>query len=292
MAVNVAKPVARATRRRAWIFRKWERVLLYAVLTVMGAAMFYPLLWLVFSSFKTKFDIISLPVHLLPAHWVTDGYQEVWNQTTLAQAYVNSMILCLAALVSVLFTSSLGGYAFARLEFPGRRIVFYFILSTTMVPSLTLIIPLYLVVNDLHLLNTYAGVWLPGAVSSFGIFLARQFIYSIPKELYDSAKVDGCGDFGIYVRIILPLTKPVLSLLAITTFLGTFNGYLWPLIVLTNQSLYTIPLILAQINQSYGGVNYQVVMAGAVLSCIPNVIIYMIFQRNFVQGIALTGIKM
>ncbi len=228
---------------------------------------------------------------MLPAQWVTDGYQQVWTQSKLGRAYINSIGLCIAACISVLFTSSLGGYAFARLNFPGHKLLFYFILSTTMVPGLTLLIPLYLVVQKLRLLNTYAGVWLPGAVSSFGIFLSRQFIYSIPRDLYESAKIDGCGDFGIYWRIILPLIKPVLSLLAIGTFLGSFNGYLWPLIVLTNQDLYTLPLILVQIESAFGALNYQVIMAGAVLSSIPTVLVYLVFQRNFVQGIALTGIK-
>jgi ABC-type glycerol-3-phosphate transport system permease component len=147
-------------------------------------------------------------------------------------------------------------------------------------------------VQHLGLLNSYAGVWLPGAASSFGIFLSCQFIYTVPRDLYESAKIDGCGDWGIYWRIILPLIKPVLSLLAITTFFGSFNNYLWPLVVLTNQDLYTLPLILVQISSTFGTLNYQVIMAGAVLASIPTIVVYLIFQRNFVQGIALSGIKL
>jgi ABC-type glycerol-3-phosphate transport system permease component len=284
-------PVGRARNRYAWWAARGRTATLLVIMTIIAIVMFYPFLWLVFSSFKTKADIVALPIHLLPARWVTDGYQVVWSQTSLGRAYVNSIVLCIMACASVLFTSSLGGYAFARLSFPGNRLLFYFILSTTMVPGLTLLIPLYLVVQHLGLLNTYIGVWLPGAVSSFGIFLSRQFIYTVPRDLYESAKIDGCGDWGIYWRIILPLIKPVLSLLAITTFLTSFNNYLWPLIVLTNQDLYTLPLILVQISSTFGALNYQVIMAGAVLASLPTIVVYLIFQRNFVQGIALSGIK-
>jgi ABC-type glycerol-3-phosphate transport system permease component len=160
-----------------------------------------------------------------------------------------------------------------------------------MVPFLTLLIPLYLVMKELHLLNSLWGLWAPSIFSSFGIFLSRQFIYGIPSELYDAAKIDGSGDWGIFRNIILPLTKPLLSVLAIFTFLGTFNAYLWPLVILNDKDKMTLPLVLSRIADRFGALDYQAVMAGSVLISLPPLLVFLIFQRNFVRGIALTGLK-
>lgn len=255
--------------------------------------MFYPFIWLLFSSFKTGADILSLPVTLLPERWTLDAYLMVMDPTraNLPIAYVNSIIVTSGTVISVLITASMGGFIFARLEFPGSDYLFYFVLSTTMVPFLTLLIPLYIVMRELNLLNSLWGVWLPSMFSSFGIFLCRQFVYGIPRELYDAAKIDGSGDFGIYRNIILPLTKPILSALAIFVFLGAFNAYLWPLVILNEEKKLTLPLIIARMANRFGGTDYQAVMAGSVLVSIPPLIVFLIFQKNFVRGIALTGLK-
>jgi ABC-type glycerol-3-phosphate transport system permease component len=213
------------------------------------------------------------------------------TRVNLPRAYLNSIIVTVGTVAAVLFTSSLGGFVFARLDFPGRNYLFYFILSTTMVPFLTLLIPLYIVMRELSLLNTLWAVWLPSIFSSFGVFLSRQFIYGIPGELYDAAKIDGSGDFAIYRNIIVPLTKPLLSVLAIFTFLGAFNAYLWPLVVLNDEEKLVLPLILSRMANRFGGTDYQAVMAGSVLVSIPPLLVFLVFQRNFVRGIALTGLK-
>lgn len=271
----------------------WVKGLLFVLLGLFSFAMFYPFLWLIFSSFKTGADIVRIPVTLLPETWTLSAYQLVLDpsRANLPIAYWNSILVTTGTVLSVLITSSMGGFIFARLDFPGRNVLFYFVLSTTMVPFLTLLIPLYIVMRELNLLNTLWGVWVPGIFSSFGIFLCRQFVYGIPRELYDAAKIDGSGDFGIYRNIILPLTKPVLSALAIFTFLGTFNAYLWPLVVLNDEDKLTLPLIIARMANRFGGTDYQAVMAGSVLVSIPPLIVFLIFQRNFVRGIALTGLK-
>jgi multiple sugar transport system permease protein len=260
-------------------------------LSAGSVAMFYPFLWLVFSSFKSSSEIIARPIRLLPQEWTLGAFQLVWNGTNLPRAYANSLLVTTAVVVTVLFTSSLGGYVFARLSFPGRQVVFAFVLATTMVPFVTLLIPLYLVMMRLSLLNNLVALWLPGAVSPFGIFLCRQFIHGIPRDLYDAAKVDGAGDFRIYLNIIVPLLKPVLGVLAIFTTLTAFNAYLWPLVVLNDERLYTLPLVLAQISTSLGVTNYQAVMAGSLLASIPNILMLLVFQRHIVRGIALTGLK-
>ena len=255
--------------------------------------MFYPFIWLLFSSFKTGADIVRLPVQLWPQKWTLTAYQMVMDPTraNLPIAYVNSIIVTTGTVLSVLITSSMGGFIFARLEYLGRDYLFYFVLSTTIVPFLTLLIPLYIVMRELNLLNSLWGVWVPSIYSSFGIFLCRQFVYGIPRELYDAAKIDGSGDFGIYRNIILPLTKPILSALAIFVFLGAFNAYLWPLVILNEEKKLTLPLIIARMANRFGGTDYQAVMAGSVLVSIPPLIVFLIFQKNFVRGIALTGLK-
>lgn len=279
--------------RRWLVSGKWVKTLIFLLLAAISFAMFYPFFWLIFSSFKTGADIVRIPVTLLPQKWTLSAYQMVMDPTraNLPIAYMNSIIITTGTVLSVLLTSSMGGFVFARLDFPGRDYLFYFVLSTTMVPFLTLLIPLYIVIRDLNLLNSLWGVWVPSIFSSFGIFLCRQFVYGIPRELYDAAKIDGSGDFGIYRNIIVPLTKPVLSALAIFVFLGSFNAYLWPLIVLNDEEKLTLPLIIARMANRFGGTDYQAVMAGSVLVSIPPLIVFLIFQKNFVRGIALTGLK-
>jgi multiple sugar transport system permease protein len=279
--------------RRWWLSGRWIQTLIIVLLAAFSVAMFYPFVWLLFSSFKTGADIVKIPVTLLPEQWTLDAYRLVTNpeRVDLPRAYLNSVVVTTGTVLAVLFTSSLGGFVFARLDFPGRNYLFYFILSTTMVPFLTLLIPLYIVMRELSLLNTLWAVWVPSIFSSFGIFLSRQFIYGIPGDLYDAAKIDGSGDFAIYRNIILPLTKPLLSVLAIFVFLGSFNAYLWPLVVLNDESKLTLPLILSRMANRFGGADYQAVMAGSVLVSLPPLLIFLIFQRNFVRGIALTGLK-
>ncbi len=283
----------RSAMQRWWTGDGWLRTLLFVLLAFFSFVMFYPFVWLLFSSFKSGADIVRIPVTLWPQRWTLEAYLMVMDPTraNLPMAYVNSILVTTATVLTVLTTSSMGGFIFARLDFPGRDYLFYFILATTMVPFLTLLIPLYIVMRELNLLNTLWGVWVPGIFSSFGIFLCRQFVYGIPRELYDAAKIDGSGDFNIYRNIILPLTKPVLSALAIFTFLGTFNAYLWPLVVLNDEDKLTLPLIIARMANRFGGTDYQAVMAGSVLVSIPPLLVFLFFQRNFVRGIALTGIK-
>jgi multiple sugar transport system permease protein len=285
-ALSVSHPVARW--RTSGRLTPWAIGLL---LTIGAFAMIYPFLWMVFGAFKSNQDIITQPIQILPREWTLVGFREVWNTSGLPRSYVNSLFISFAILITTLFTSSIGGYAFARLNFPLRQVLFYFVLSTTMVPFLTLLIPLYLVMNDLNLLNSYWALWIPAGVSSFGIFLCRQFILGIPVDLYEAAKLDGATDFGIYVQIILPLIRPVLSALAIFSFIASFNSFLWPLVVLNDEKLYTMPLILVRISQTQGGTNYQAAMAGSLLASIPTIVVYLIFQRKFVKGISLSGIK-
>jgi len=298
-ALSVEDPRKRASRPRRRTLQRLSSheiridLVIGLILAVFSFVMFYPFLWLLFSSFKTGADIVRIPVSLLPREWSLSAYQMVLdpNRANVPRAYVNSLVVTGATVFTVLFTSSLGGFVFARLDFPGRRYLFYFILSTTMVPFLTLLIPLYIEMRVFHILNTLWAVWLPSMFSSFGIFLCRQFIYGIPSELYESARIDGAGDFMIYRRLIVPLIKPALAVLTIFTFLGSFNAYLWPLVVLNDEQKLTLPLILSRMANRFGGTDYQGLMAGSVLVSIPPLIVFIVFQRYILKGIALTGIK-
>lgn len=275
-----------------WLSMRWPELLLTLVVGLLGVLMFYPFLWLIFSSFKTARDIVTLPVQLLPrGQWSFEAFGRVVSDPDLPRAYANSLGISSVTVALVLFTSSLGGYAFARLQFPGRDLLFLFILSTTMVPFITLLIPLYLVMQRLGFLNTYMAILIPSAVSSFGIFLCRQFISVLPRDLYEAAKIDGCDDLAIYWLIILPLTRPVLATLAIFTFLGSFNSYLWPLVVLNDKSLFTLPIALTKLLSTFGVTNYDLIMPASLLATFPPVIVYLILQRNFVRGIAMSGLK-
>lgn len=288
----LARPQVGNWRRWTTGDRRIEAVIIL-LLVFFSIVMVYPFIWLLFSSFKNGADIVRIPIQLLPEQWTLSAYQMVMNpeRANLPRAYLNSFAVTAGTVSTVLFTSSLGGFVFARLDFPGRKYLFYFILATTMVPFLTLLIPLYIVMKNLNLLNSLWGLWVPSMFSSFGIFLSRQFIYGIPGELYDAAKIDGSSDFAIYRTIILPLIKPLLSVLAIFVFLGTFNAYLWPLVILNDKDKMTLPLVLSRIADRFGAQDYQAVMAGSVLISLPPLLVFLFFQRNFVRGIALTGLK-
>lgn len=279
--------------KRIFTSERWIGLLIGVILAAFSVVVLYPFLWLILSSFKTGQDIVRIPVTLLPAKWTLSGYRMVLdpNRANILQGYINSFVVTGVTVISVLFTSSLGGYVFGRLEFPGRKYLFYFILATTMVPFMTLLIPLYIEMKYLKMLDSFGALWLPSLFSSFGIFLCRQFVYGIPRDYYESAKIDGATDLMIYFRILLPLMRPVLAVLTIGTFLGSFNSFLWPLVALNTESKLTLPLLLRRMADRFGGTDYQGVMAGSVLVMLPPLAVFFVFRRYIVQGIALTGVK-
>jgi len=272
---------------------RWTTPVIVVLMTIAGVAMLYPFLWMVFGSFKTMPDIIRIPPELLPRPWTLEAFQEVFgHRVNIWRGYLNSFFVTGIVIVTVLFTSSLGCYVFTRLNFPGRRVVFYFVLSTTMVPAMTLMIPRYLIWYKVELLNTYWPIWLGALFNAFGIFLWCQFILGIPVDLYESAKLDGAGDFGIYRRIILPLCKPIAAIQIIGLFLGTFNDFLTPLLYLNDEAKFTLPLLLRVVASRFAGQgSYNVVMAGSLLTTLPVLIVFMIFRRYIIQCIALTGLS-
>jgi len=218
------------------------------------------------------------------------NYEETWNIVPFGRYFLNSLLVALCITLGQLLTCSLGGYAFSRLRFPGRDAVFLLYLATLMIPTPVLTVPIYLLLREYHLLNTYQGVILPGLFSAYGTFLLRQFFLTIPRELEEAATIDGAGRFGVYLRIILPLSGPALAALATFAFLGSWNDFFWPSIVLTDPDLLTLPVGLAHLNDIYW-FDYSRLMAGSMIGIVPAILMYMLFQRLITRGVVMSGLK-
>ena len=220
----------------------------------------------------------------------TSNYRNLWKTVPYNRYFVNSVFIATASTLLTLFFCSLGGYAFAKYQFRGQKILFGILLASMMVPFQVLLVPLFGLMYDIGWLNSYKAIVIPFSVGAFGVFLMRQFIVTIPSELLDAARIDGCSEFGIYYRIVLPIIKPALGALTIYSFLGSWNGYLWPLIILRDEAKYTLPIGLANLVGTYRQ-DYGMLMAGTLLSLMPIVILFLAMQREFVQGITLGGVK-
>ena len=269
-----------------------SRVFLYSILLFGCLFTLVPFLWMLSTSFKSATEIVKLPPTLLPEKFTLQSYQTIFNdpRVPLARFYLNSIIVSVCVVTMVLFTSSLAGYVFAKYQFYGKNFIFTLLLASMMIPFQVMMIPLYLILVRLGITDSLLGLIVPGATSAFGIFLMRQFIESIPSELIDAARIDGAAEFGIYSRIILPQMGPALATLGIFTFMGTWNDYLWPLIVITTTEKRTLPIMLSWYNSQHGS-RYDLTMAVSVLVILPILLVYFIFQRWVVRGIALTGFK-
>ena len=220
----------------------------------------------------------------------TSNYRNLWKTVPYNRYFVNSIFIATASTLLTLFFCSLGGYAFAKYQFRGQKILFGILLASMMVPFQVLLVPLFGLMYDIGWLDSYKAIIIPFSVGAFGVFLMRQFIVTIPSELLDAARIDGCSEFGIYYRVVLPIIKPALGALTIYSFLGSWNGYLWPLIILRDEVKYTLPIGLANLVGTYRQ-DYGMLMAGTLLSLMPIVILFLAMQREFVQGITLGGVK-
>ncbi len=221
---------------------------------------------------------------------LTANYRNLWKTVPYNRYFINSVFIATASTLLTLFFCSLGGYAFAKYQFRGQKILFGILLASMMVPFQVLLVPLFGLMYDMGWLNSYKAIIIPFSVGAFGVFLMRQFIVTIPSELIDAARIDGCSEFGIYYRIVLPIIKPALGALTIYSFLGSWNGYLWPLIILRDEAKYTLPIGLANLVGIYRQ-DYGMLMAGTLLSLMPIVILFLAMQREFVQGITLGSVK-
>ncbi len=262
------------------------------ILIPMSLVALLPFIWMILGSFKTGAEIRQIPPTFFPQTFTLDNYRKVLTdpQLPLGLFYRNSAIIAVANVIQVLFTSSLLGYIFAKFEFKFKKVIFWFILATMMIPSQLTMIPGYLILAKLGLINNLLGLIVPAAVDAFGIFLFRQFAQSVPNELLDAARVDGAGEFKIYFKIVLPQLGPALATLGMLTFMFNWNAYLWPLIVLTEQKVRTLPIILTWFSSRMVS-NDHYTMAASVLVILPVLIVYLFVQKWIVEGITLSGLK-
>ncbi len=268
-------------------------VLLYLFWTLGAVCVAWPMIWMFLCMFKGTEEIMAVPPTFLPRSFDMQNFVELFSRTNFFRCFLNSVIIAFLQTSLVLFVASLLGYIFAKFEFPLKNIMFLLVLGTLMVPIQMKIIPLYLMVKEMGWLNTYHGIIAPGIVSAFGIFLMRQYVQGLPDSYIDAARVDGLSEFGIYFRIILPLMKPALSVVAIIIFLQTWGAFLWPLIVIDSKEMRTIPLLLSLLSAAGGGTraNYGMVLTAAALVSLPVLVIFFVFQKQFIKSAALSGIK-
>ncbi len=282
--------------KQAWpaplskMLRRWRSVVLFGVLSVAALLTFVPFLYMISSSLKRRDEIYSVPVTWIPSEIEPLNYVRLFEEIPFARQYLNSAVIAVVVVASVLFFSSLAGFAFAKYQFRFKNQMFLFVLATMMIPIQVQLVPLYLIVNSLGWLNTYQGVFVPQAMSAFGIFLMRQMMLGVPDEILDAARVDGASEVGIFRHIAIPMTRAGLLVLALLTALTSWNDYLWPVIVLRSEDMLTVPLGLAALINVYR-VEYGMVLAGSTLAMIPVVALFIVFNRHFIAGLTSGAVK-
>lgn len=277
--------VRRRSRRRIT-----STTILYIVLILLALIIVLPLVWMLLTSFKTDSDAVRNP-YSIPNPFSLDGYQSLLNgQQPIFLWLWNSFAAATVQTILVLVTASMGAYALARLNFPGKRVVFGMIISTLLVPPVVFLIPNYLIVQNLGWLDSILAITVPGAAGAFGIFFLRQFFVGLPVEIEEAARIDGASDLRIFLQIVLPLARPALATLAVLTFLNNWNDFLWPVYVLLSPDNMTLQPGLSMLQGAYR-THFGIVMAGAVVASVPVLVLFGIAQRQIVESVAGTGVK-
>jgi multiple sugar transport system permease protein len=264
---------------------------LYVILVIAFIAVIAPFVWMVLGSFKGEGELRQVPPTWLPQSASLDNYTQLFTQLNFKQFFFNSTVVALVVTLGNLIFCSMLGYALAMLDFRGKKVIFVAVMGTLMIPGVVTFVPLFVLVANAGLVDTLPGLFLPFLVSPFGVFLMRQFILGLPKDLLDAGRVDGAGELTIFARIILPLCGPALATLGILTFLGSWNNFLWPLVVAQSEEKYTLPVALALYATGQNSTNYGLLLAGSTVVILPILVIFLIFQRRFIEGIATTGLK-
>jgi multiple sugar transport system permease protein len=279
----------RARRRR-----KGTRIaglsLVHAVLIIGVIFMVMPFIWMILTSFKDQSEVFTYSPQWLPSKLNFDGYRQVWSEVPFGHMYLNSFIVAGAVTVGQLITSALAGYAFARLDFPGRDVIFMIYISAMMIPHQATLIPSFMLVRKLGMLDRYSGLIVPFVAGPFGAFMLRQFFLSMPRSLEEAAIIDGCSRFGVLTRIVLPLCKPAMVTLGLFQFMFSWNSFMWPLIVTNRSSMRTLQVGLALL-RAEEATNWPMLMAATAMATLPIVIIFLAAQRQFIESIAFTGLK-
>jgi len=265
-----------------------KKIIIWTLLFIGAVLMMTPIIFMFSASFKYNDQIYDLT--LISSEPTLSNYIYLLGNNEFLLWFINSAIVAIITTLSVLFFVSMVGYALAKFDFRGRKIVFFLILSTLMIPTEMLVIPWYILARDLGLLNSYIGLIFPGLMTGFGVFLMKQFFESVPDDYLDAARVDGVSEFRIYTDVALPLVVPALSALAIFTFLGNWTAFLWPLIVTSEAGLYTVPVGLASFSGEFTS-EWEMIMTGAAVATIPTLIVFLALQRYIIRGVILGGLK-
>ncbi|MFC7786821.1 MULTISPECIES: carbohydrate ABC transporter permease [unclassified Rossellomorea] len=271
-------------------FIRSKSFLIHFILIMGSIVMLFPFVWMILTSLKTYAESIQVPPVMIPEDFQWKNYEEVFTLLPFFKFMLNTFIITVLRTAGQLFLCSLAAYAFARIVFPGRNLLFVLALSVLMVPGQVFLLPQYMIMVKLGWLNTLQAVVVPGLFSAFGTFLLRQFFMGLPKELEEAARLDGCNHFQIYWRIMLPLAKPGLIALGIFTILWSWNELMWPMIVNSSPDAMTLAVGLSSLQGQYG-TNYPILMAGSFLAVLPMLILFIILQKQFIEGIAITGGK-
>lgn len=266
------------------------RLLLYVALSIGAVVMMFPFAWMVSTSLTTDAQLFATPPQLIPDPARPENYNRIFETFPMGRFVLNSAIVAVVSTVLQLVTSAMAAYAFARIRFPGREALFLIYLATLMVPMQVIVVPLFIEMRLLGLVNTYPALILPGIASAFGTFLLRQYFLTLPIELEEAAVIDGASRWKIFSRIVLPLSGPALATFAIFAFMASWNAFLWPLLIVSDTALMTLPVGLSHLHGRYV-TEWNLVMAGATISVIPIVLVYLAAQRYVVRGIALSGVK-
>jgi len=267
-----------------------KKILLYIFLIVTGFITIAPFIWMISASFMADGQASVYPPRFFPVKIIYDQYNLLFTRLNVAVNFVNSLVLSMLITLISLFFNSMAGYAFAKYRFAGRDKLFKLLLSSMIIPAQVTMLPLFLMLKSMGLINTYMAIVIPGLANIFGIFLIRQYAMSIPDSLIEAARIDGATDFQIYYKVILPLSKPILVTLAIFTFMGVWNDFLWPLIALTDNSMYTLPVALANLMGEHTK-DPELMMAGSVITIIPVIIVFLALQSYYIKGIMMGSIK-
>ncbi|KZC94610.1 carbohydrate ABC transporter permease [Clavibacter tessellarius] len=280
----------RRPRRRTDRGRR-ARAILYLVLAAALCVWLIPFVWMALGSVKTQGEILQRPPTWWPADPVADNFAQWFGPLHFGTFFSNSLVVALITVLGNLVFCSMVGYALAKMEFPGKRLLFLTVMVTLMVPGVVTFVPLFVMVSGLGLVNTYAALILPFITAPIGVFLMRQFMLGIPEALIEAARLDGAGEFRIFARIVMPLCGPPLATLGILTFLASWNNFLWPLVAAQSEQMYTLPIALSLYSTGQNATDYGLLLAGSVLVIAPILALFVVLQRHFIQGVATAGLK-
>jgi len=265
---------------------------IYLLLAALSVVFLFPFYWLAISAFKSQGQIFSTPPQWIPSPWRWSNFADIYGQTDLLRAFVNSVVIAVGHVTLALFLCSLAGYAFAKYpNAPGGKRLFTFVLGTMMIPHAVTLIPTFVILMKLHMTNTYWAMIIPGAAGAFGIFWMRQYIAAhVPNDLLYAARIDGCSEFGIYWRVVIPIARPALAALGIILLIGSWNNLMWAFLILRTKEMQTLPLLIYLL-QGETRTPFGMLMAGGLLTTLPLVIGFLLFQRHFITGITSGAIK-